>query len=190
MHLDQLFSLLGPGLGLILIAVWLVRKLARAARNERDLEENRLRGVLAEELALARARAKESMKRPALSAVPDEAGNASATAAANPPANPSPIAAAMRTRVGGALAGADVASARPEHLAVLAALLTERSEALRLAGTSDARPVEIVWVRSTASHVAWCERRPPKNPAAASVREVIWVAQIEGGKIVARSSFG
>jgi hypothetical protein len=186
LHLDQLFSLLGPGLGLILIAVWLVRKLARAARNERDLEENRLRGVLAEELALARARAKESMKRPALSAVPDEgaAETPSATAVATP------IATAMRTPVGGALSGADVASARPEHLAALVALLAERSEALRLAGTPDARPVEIVWVRSTESHVAWCERSHPRNPAAASVREVICVAQVEGGKIIARSSFG
>jgi hypothetical protein len=96
----------------------------------------------------------------------------------------------MRTPVGGALSGADVASARPEHLAALVALLAERSEALRLAGTPDARPVEIVWVRSTASHVAWCERRAPRNPEATRVREVICVAQIEGGKVVARSSFG
>jgi hypothetical protein len=71
---------------------------------------------------------------------------------------------------------ADVRGASQEHLDVVARLVAEREAA---AG----RRVEIVWVRGNPSHVAWAELRPGN-------REVICVAQIDSGKIVARWQFG
>ena len=46
-----------PGVVLLVICLWLVRKMWKAARTEGDLEANRLTGALASELAAARARA-------------------------------------------------------------------------------------------------------------------------------------
>jgi len=93
MTLDLLLDLGLPGLVFLGICVWLIRKAARAARTEADLEGERLQGALAEELRAARARAEQS-QRPGLAAVP--------TAGADP------------------LAGADVRGADPAHLAVVA----------------------------------------------------------------------
>ncbi|MGZ6143517.1 MAG: hypothetical protein ACXWLM_09265, partial [Myxococcales bacterium] len=46
-----------PGLVFVGLAVWLVRKIWRAARTEGDLEDERLEGALADELRAARQRA-------------------------------------------------------------------------------------------------------------------------------------
>jgi hypothetical protein len=75
------------------------------------------------------------------------------------------------------LSGADVHGALQEHLDVLAGLQAGREAA------AGARGVQVVWVRSTVTHVAWCERRGGQ-------REVINVAQVDGGKIVARWQYG
>ena len=48
-----------PGIVFLGLAVWLIRKVAKAARTEEDLEGNRLQGALAEELQAARLRAAE-----------------------------------------------------------------------------------------------------------------------------------
>lgn len=93
MTLDLLLDLGLPGLVFLGICVWLIRKAARAARTEADLEGERLQGALAEELRAARARAEQS-QRPGLAAV--------RTADVDP------------------LAGADVRGADPVHLAVVA----------------------------------------------------------------------
>ena len=93
MTLDLLLDLGLPGLVFLGICVWLIRKAARAARTEADLEGERLQGALAEELRAARARAEQS-QRPGLAAV--------RTADVDP------------------LAGADVHEADPVHLAVVA----------------------------------------------------------------------
>jgi hypothetical protein len=93
MTLDLLLDLGLPGLVFLGICVWLIRKAARAARTEADLEGERLQGALAEELRAARTRAEQS-QRPGLAPVP--------------------------TPDVDALAGADVRGADPTHLAVVA----------------------------------------------------------------------
>jgi len=49
--------------------------------------------------------------------------------------------------------------------------------------TAGARRAEVLWVRSSPTHVAWAEMR-------AGNREVICVAQIDSGTVVARWQFG
>jgi hypothetical protein len=77
------------------------------------------------------------------------------------------------------LDGADVRDADPEHVDALAADL-ERAPVVP--------PPEIPWIRSAGSHVAWCERR--RASSAATVREVICVAEVQDGKLVGRWQFG
>jgi hypothetical protein len=55
--LDLVLDLGLPGLVFLGLSVWLIRKVARAARTERDLESERLEGALAEELREGKARA-------------------------------------------------------------------------------------------------------------------------------------
>ena len=99
MTLDLLLDLGLPGVVFLGLCAWLIRKAARAARTEADLEGERLQGALGEELRAARARAEQS-QRPGIAA------------ARTPDADP--------------LAGADVRGADPAHLAVVA---RERSAA-------------------------------------------------------------
>lgn len=66
---------------------------------------------------------------------------------------------------------ADVRGASQEHLEVVAKL------------TAASKNVEVLWVRSNATHVAWAEARPGN-------REVICVAQVDGTSVVARWQFG
>jgi hypothetical protein len=75
------------------------------------------------------------------------------------------------------LAGADVRGALKEHLDAVGRLVHERE------AVPGSRRAEVRWVRSTATHVVWSELR-------ASQREVICIAQIDSGKIVARWQFG
>jgi hypothetical protein len=60
---------------------------------------------------------------------------------------------------------------------VLARLLAERE------ATPGAKHIDVLWVRSNPTHVAWAEMRPGN-------REVICVAQINSGTVVARWQFG
>ena len=90
----------------------------------------------------------------------------------SPPAQPLPPA-----RVPPQLFRADVRGASQEHLDVVARLLAERE------ATGGARRAEVLWVRSNPTHVAWAELRPGN-------REVICVAQIDAGTVVARWQFG
>jgi hypothetical protein len=92
MTLDLILDLGLPGLVFLGLSVWLIRKVARAARTEADLEGERLQAALADELRAARERAERS--RPGLAAVP--------AAEVDP------------------LAGADVRGADPAHLALVA----------------------------------------------------------------------
>lgn len=160
--LDQLLDLGLPGLVFLGLCVWLIRKAVKAARTERDLEEERLEGTLADELRAGRARAGASQRSNlmAVATPPD------------PPADP--------------LAGADLRGALPAHLLLVAELLRAES-----AGTADVpRRVEVLWVRSNESHAVWCERRHSGTTGRALSREVICVAQVEGGAIAERWSFG
>ena len=101
---------------------------------------------------------------------------------ATPTATPTPIPTPNPTatpplRVPAQLFRADVRGASQEHLEVLARLQDEREAA------SSAQRIDILWVRSNPTHVAWAESRPGN-------REVICVAQIDAGSVVARWQFG
>jgi hypothetical protein len=91
------------------------------------------------------------------------------------------------------LAAADVREADPAHLLLVAGMVREREQLLRAqVGPTDVeRRLEVLWVRSNATHAVWCERRHAATPAArGATREVICVAQIEDGAVVERWSFG
>ena len=174
--MDRLLDVGLPGLIFIALCVWLIRKVARAARTESDLEGQRLSGALADELQAARARAAAS-GRPALSVVPQD----------GPPLPP---------RAVPPMEGADVSGADPGHLPLVEALAAEREQQARaqqlpLGPTDVPRRIEVLWVRSNVTHVAWCERRRPATQAAAGMtRDVICVAQIERGAVKERWFFG
>jgi hypothetical protein len=96
----------------------LIRKLMKAARTERDLEEQRLQGPFADELRAGKARAAAS-QHPSLVAVPEPA-----------PASASP------------LASADTHTANPAHLPLVAAMAREdAAEVLWVRSTTD----HVVW---------------------------------------------
>jgi hypothetical protein len=94
------------------------------------------------------------------------------------PSDPSPRPASTEAvQVPQRLAGADVRGALQEHLETVARAIEQRE------GAAGPRRSEVLWVRSSGTHVAWGERR-------AGERELICVAQIDAGKIVARWQFG
>jgi hypothetical protein len=156
MSLDLLLDLGLPGIVFLALCVWLVRKAARAARTERDLEGERLQGTLADELRAARARA-EASQRPQLA--PVEAA----------PRHPVPA--------------ADARGANPAHVRIVEEIARARAQGDPV-GTAS---VEVLWIRSTASHAVWCERR---TASSGTIREVISVALIDSGAVVERWSFG
>jgi hypothetical protein len=157
--MDRVLDVGVPGLVFVVLVFWLVRKVLRAARTESDLESERLTGALADELRQGKALA---------------AGQTAPTlVVARAPLRP--------------LDGADVGGASPEHLRIVEGLADEREAALRTTRGDIERRLEVLWVRSTATHVAWCERRHPATRAAAGMaREVICVARIANGKAVER----
>src|SRR5712692_8111603 len=97
--------------------------------------------------------------------------------APSPSTSPSTSTPTSPLRVPLQLFRADVRGASQEHLDVLARLLAEREAA------AGAKRVDVLWVRSNPTHVAWAEMRPGN-------REVICVAQIDSGTVVARWQFG
>ncbi len=172
--LDRFLDIGLPGLVFLGLCTWLIRKAMKAARTERDLEEERLEGTFAEELRAARARAAASLRPNLVAVAPPEPEAAEA-----PPPDP--------------LAAADVREADPAHLPLVAGMVRERELLLRAqVGPTDVeRRVEVLWVRSNATHAVWCERRHAATPSARGMtRDVICVAQIEDGAVVERWSFG
>ena len=165
-----MFELGLPGIVFLVLCIWLVRKIWRAARTESDLEGNRLQGTFAEELAQGRARA----------AGEPQASSPARLVAVPPPPPPD------------LFAHADVATAA--HLAIVRQLVEEREAQLRSLeiGPSDvARRVEVLWVRSVPDHLAWCERRHAATRAASAMtRDVICVARLDKGAIAERWFFG
>jgi hypothetical protein len=186
-----------PGLVFLGICVWLVRKLVKAARTEGDLEAQRLEGALAQELQAGREGA-AAAQRPPLAAVPDpkpmeepaSPATGGARRAEHPMEEPASPATGGARRAEHPMDGADVALADPEHLLLVEQLATEREQQLRAQHPAAAgRRVEVLWVRSNATHAVWCERRHAASPAARA-RDVICVAQIEKGAVVERWYFG
>lgn len=196
--MEHLVDLGLPALVFIGLCVWLVRKAAKAARTEGDLEGNRLQGALAEELQAARLRA-AAVQRAPLSAVPDVAGGDAPTTApgTQPTLQPVPQPTLQPTlqpalQPVSPFSDADLHGANPEHLPLIAALVSDREAQLRsLHPAAAGGRVEVLWVRSNATHCAWCERRHAASPAAITLtREVICVAQIDRGKVIERWFFG
>ena len=81
-----------------------------------------------------------------------------------------------------------------DHRALVERLVEEREQQIRAhhVGSSDVtRRVELLWVHSTPTFAVWCERRHAATHAARSMtRDVICVAQISGGAVLERWSFG
>ena len=164
-----------------------MRKVLRAARTESDLEGGRLQGALADELQAAKRAA--GGKAPLL-AVPGPARAAAPPVSLPPPVSLQPPTPLPPPTPGEPLAGADLRDADPEHLSLISALVVERETQLRAQHPGAAgRSIDVLWVRSNATHAAWLERRRAGN-AAARPREVICVAQIERGRVGERWFFG
>jgi hypothetical protein len=166
--IDALRDLWGPGLVFVALCAWLVRRALRAARNESILEEQRLREALGEPFTPASGAPTSIPAAAPTSTV--SASTPASIAPANPP-TPAPVSVPPQ------LFRADVRGASQVHLDLLARLLDERD------AVAPGRRTEIVWVRSNPTHVAWAELRPGN-------REVICVAQIDSGEVVARWQFG
>ena len=193
---EALRDLWGPGLVFLVLCGWLVRRVLRAARNESILEEQRLRAALGDfaeadpRTNAANAPTSSSSDVQAPPAANDAPGVTAVEVApaANDAANDAPNVTAFPSAaltettpaavdVPQRLGGADVRGTLQEHLTAVAQLITEREAA------AGARRCEVRWVRSTGTHVAWGERRPGQG-------ELICVAQVDAGKIVARWQFG
>ena len=205
---DLLRDLTGPALVFIGLAVWLIRKLAKAARTESDLEGERLRGAFAEELSRAKAEARgeviplkpESARRSVTPAprtpqsgtpMPKQGAAAFLAEAAGIAAGGEATRSTPRLEPLSPIAGADVTGALPEHVALVSSLAAEGEQAARALAQSsfEVRRVEVLWIRSGRGHVAWCERRFPAIPEATAVRDVLRVARVEDGGVGERWSF-
>src|SRR5216683_1893425 len=168
---DALRDLWGPGLVFLALCGWLVRRAFRAARNESILEEQRLRDAFGK-VGMGDDTTSTSTSTSTSTPPSTPTSTSTSTSAPTPtPAPPSPV------RVPPQLFRADVRGALQEHLDVVARLQAERE-----AATGGTRP-DVLWVRSNPTHVAWAELRPGN-------REVICVAQIDDGAVVARWQFG
>src|SRR6266852_3292043 len=152
---DALRDLWGPGLVFLALCGWLVRRALRAARNESILEEQRLRDAFGQ-----------------VGMGDDTAATPTSTSTPTPTStSPPPL------RVPAQLFRADVRGASQEHLDVVARLQEERQAA------AGGKRIDVLWVRSNPTHVAWAEMRPGN-------REVSCVAQIDAGSVVARWQVG
>jgi hypothetical protein len=205
---DRLVDFGLPGLVFLVLIVWLLRKVLRAARTESDLEGERFTGAFAEELqeAKARAAAASSGQRPEEPAPPargaqhpSEEPAQPATDGARRAQHPEDEVARLVTSAvqlaepATPLSSADTRGISPQHLKLIEQAALEREQALRQAEVSESdvpRRVEILWARSTATHAVWCERRYPATQAAASlVKDVVCVALIEDGRIIDRWTY-
>jgi hypothetical protein len=183
----------GPGLVFLLVIVWLIRRVIRAARTESQLEEERLREWMKGEVA----QLSSSKAEPRLMRVPPAAERKKALATAREAAAPSP---APRDGAPVAPPPEDTAPSPletplaeappvvvPDDIgSVTASELDVIRPLFRKDGGSEPR---VLWVRSTGSHIAFCERREP-TPPSTLVRDVITVVKIAGGKVVGKWQFG
>ncbi len=196
------FDLGLAGLVFIGLCVWLIRKVAKAAGTEGDLEAERLQRALADELSLARSKATAAATP---TTTPTTTAKATATTNQNQNANKRENEAANQNEqehenvLGqqeqeNIFARADLTAAAPAHLPLISDLVAEREQSARAQhkGPTDVpRRIEVLWVRSTATHAVWCERRHAATLAArAMTRDVICVALIERGRVTERWSFG
>ena len=173
----------GPGVVFLLVLIWLIRRVIRAARTESHLEEERLREWMKAEVAQMQS----SKAEPRLMRVPPAAEREKTLAAARQPVAPS----AETTPVApppleGTLAQGPPIVVPDDVNGVTASELDVIRPLFRGDGALQPR---VLWVRSTGSHIAFCERRDP-TPPSTLVRDVITVVKIAGGKVVGKWQFG
>jgi len=145
----------GPGLVFLVILIWLLRRVVRAARTESRMEEERLREWMKGEVAQLQSTKAE----PRLMRVPPPAEREKRTEART---------AGVGDRTG----------------------VTEREMDLvrplfQSTGPSGAK---VLWVRSTGSHIAFCERRDEPPPSKLG-RDVITVVKVVDGKVAGKWEF-
>lgn len=185
--MDRLLDFGLPGLVFLALVVWLVRKVVRAARTESDLEGERLTGAYADELRAGKALA--SGQRSSVPAAPEPELNQLENDSLAPGA-PSPRGPHLVVPPAGPLERADTEGATAEHVHVVQSLAAEREAAMLQSEGDVQRRLEVLWVKSTATHVVWCERRHPATRAAAGmVREVVCIARVVDGKAVERWTY-
>jgi len=146
----------GPGLVFLVILVWLLRRVVRAARTESRLEEERLREWMKDEVAqLQSTKAEPRLMRVPPREVREKRGDART--------------AGVGDRTG--VTESEMDLVRP-----------------LFQSTGPAGP-KVLWVRSTGSHIAFCERQD-EPPPSKSGRNVITVVKVVDGKVVAKWQFG
>ena len=180
----------GPGLVFLLVIIWLIRRVIRAARTESQLEEERLREWMKNEVAQLQASKAEPRLMRVPSALEREKALAGARSAVAPSLSGDGRDSAPQTAGTSAQAPAAQGTAivvPDDAQGVTAAELDAIRPLFRRdsAGT----PPRVLWIRSTGSHIAFCERREALPPSTI-VRDVITVVKIAGGKVVGKWQFG
>jgi hypothetical protein len=168
----------GPGLVFLVVIVWLIRRLIRAARTESRLEEERLREWMKSEVAQLQSTKGE----PRLMRVPPAAEREktlAVRAAAPPQAVPGPeTIVPMQEERSPAPAIGDRTGVTETELAIVRPLFH-----------GDGTPPKVLWVRSIGSHIAFCERREAAPPSTVA-RDVITIVKVAGEKVVGKWQFG
>jgi len=163
----------GPGLVFLVIIVWLLRRVIRAARTESRLEEERLREWMKGEVAQLQSTKAE----PRLMRVPPPAEREKKTAArARAVAATESI---VPMREAGATDVGDRTGVTETELDIVRPLFQ----------SDGPEGPKVLWIRSTGSHIAFCERRDAPPPSKLG-RDVITVVKIVDGKIAGRWQFG
>jgi len=169
----------GPGLVFLVAIVWIIRRVIRAARTESRLEEERLRDWMKGEVAQLQSTKAE----PRLMRVPS-ASDREKTRAARKPAAPQAVA--------GTETIVPMEEARPSTsgLADRTGVTETELDIVRPLFQSDgASGPRVLWVRSTGSHIAFCERRDATPPSKLA-RDVITIVKVVEGNVVGKWQFG
>jgi hypothetical protein len=175
----------GPGLVFLLVIVWLIRRVIRAARTESQLEEERLRDWMKGEVAQLQS----SKAEPRLMRVPPAAEREKALQAARQAAAAAPKPAEAAPPPFEATLAQGLPVVVPDDRNGVTAAELDVIRPLFSAGASATVPPRVLWIRSIGSHIAFCERREP-TPPSTRVRDVLTVVKIADGKVVGKWQFG
>jgi len=174
---EALGLLWGPGLVFLVIIVWLIRRVIRAARTESRLEEERLREWMKGEVAQLQSTKAE----PRLMRVPpaqEREKRIAARAAAAPEA------------VAGTESIVTMRDARATDVGDRTGVTETELDIIRpLFQSDDPEGPKVLWVRSTGSHIVFCERREAPPPSKLG-RDVITIVKVAGGKVIGKWRFG
>ena len=174
---EALGLLWGPGLVFLVFIIWLIRRVVRAARTESRLEEERLREWMKGEVAQLQSTKAE----PRLMRVPTAAERKKRSAVPAP---------AAPEAVPGPDMIVPMQEGRPADIVDRIGVTETELNIVRPLFQSDgpAGP-KVLWVRSTGSHIAFCERREAVPPSKLG-RDVITIVKVVDGKVVGKWQFG